>query len=724
MTLSRLLHTVYKPAIFCLFTALICSSIHAEETLVDPWEGDWKYLDDGSDPGASWRDELFDDSQWSAGVASLGYGYPGGISTVINAGPENQRHITSYYRRSFTVADASIYVDLGMSMLRDDGIVVYINGTEVFRNNMPAGTVNFETQAVSEINVEESWLAGISTPLPASVIHNGINVIAVEVHQFNHESNDAVFALMLTGNYPPSQPGIFSRGPYLQMITPTSAIVRWGTKTKSDSVVNFGLTADSLVNTVSDNISTYHHEVKLTGLSPNTTYYYDVGSSSSVTSSGADHFFKTQPLIGSHLPTRIWVIGDSGRGDQDQRNVYQGYINYAAGRYTDLWLLLGDNAYGSGTDQQYQDNFFKIYPSLLHQTVVWPSLGNHDGASVDTPAQTGVYYNIFSLPKAAEAGGVASGTEAYYSYNYGNMHFVVLDAYDVDRSQTGEMAQWLEADLTANTADWVVAYWHHPPYSKGSHDSDYEIELIEMRQNILPILENHGVDLVLCGHSHSYERSKFVDGHYGQSNTYLDALFALDIGSGNMLNGAPAYTKAHPAVPHGGTVYAVVGTSAQAQGDGALNHPVMQHSSYTLGSMVIDVDNLALTARFVGVSGEVQDAFTIQKLAAGSDNDGDGIANGSDNCALVANFSQLDTNSDGQGDTCDTDDDGDGINDAIDADSMGVFNNADYGHDDDGDGVPNNIDADALNASIRTESALPFNGAFKGSLVKEALERQ
>jgi hypothetical protein len=419
--------------------------------------------------------------------------------------------------------------------------------------------------------------------------------------------------MALNGNYPPEKPGIFERGPYLQMVTPTSAVIRWGTTTKSNSLVSFGTDPAVLDRKASKSRMTYYHEVKLKNLEPDTKYYYSVGTKAQVISSGPDHFFKTQPLVGTPAPTRIWVIGDSGRNNQNQRDTYQAFQDYAGTRYTDLWLLLGDNAYGDGTDQEYQDAFFDMYRSLLHQTVVWPSLGNHDGHSVNTPTQSGVYYSIFTLPTRGEAGGVPSRTEAYYSYNYGNIHFVVLDAYDVDRSPGGAMAQWLEKDLAASQSDWIIAYWHHPPYSKGSHDSDTEIELIEMRENILPILESHGVDLVLCGHSHNYERSKFVQGHYGDSSTYSDSLFALDTGSGNPAAGAPAYTKAHPAVPHGGTVYAVVGTAAEASG-GSLDHPVMYQSFNRLGTMVLDIDQLTLSARFIDEQGVEQDAFTLQKI--------------------------------------------------------------------------------------------------------------
>ncbi len=79
---------------------------------------------------------------------------------------------------------------------------------------------------------------------------------------------------------------------------------------------------------------------------------------------------------------------------------------------------------------------------------------------------TGPYYDMFTLPAAGEAGGIASGTEAYYSFDYANIHFICLDSYDVDRSVDGAMLTWLEYDLVATTADWIIAFWHHPPYTK------------------------------------------------------------------------------------------------------------------------------------------------------------------------------------------------------------------------------------------------------------------
>src|SRR5216117_1053841 len=114
----------------------------------------------------------------------------------------------------------------------------------------------------------------------------------------------------------------------------------------------------------------------------------------------------------------------------NQAAVRDAYLAFTGSRHTDLWLMLGDNAYPDGTDAQYQAAVFDMYPALLHNSPVWPTLGNHDGQSADSATQSGPYYDIFTLPTQAEAGGVASGTEAYYSFDYGNMHFVVLDSFD------------------------------------------------------------------------------------------------------------------------------------------------------------------------------------------------------------------------------------------------------------------------------------------------------
>jgi PKD repeat protein len=277
--------------------------------------------------------------------------------------------------------------------------------------------------------------------------------------------------------------------------------------------------------------------------------------------------------------------------------------------------MLGDNAYPNGTDSEYQAAVFNMYPVMLRQSVLWPAYGNHDGQSADADTQTGAYYDMFTLPKSGEAGGVASGTEAYYSFDFGNVHFVCLDSFESSRSTSGAMLTWLENDLDATTKDWIVAYWHHPPYSRGSHNSDLEAALIDMRVNANPILEAHGVDLVLTGHSHSYERSFLIDGHYGPSGTFFTPSHVKDGGSGRPATDGPYEKPLVGPDPHEGTVYTVAGSSGQTSG-GTLNHPAKYLSLNVLGSMVLDFNGNRLDATFLDSTGTVRDTFTIIKQAS------------------------------------------------------------------------------------------------------------
>ncbi|MCA9772522.1 MAG: fibronectin type III domain-containing protein, partial [Myxococcales bacterium] len=211
-----------------------------------------------------------------------------------------------------------------------------------------------------------------------------------------------------------------TRGPYLQKATPSSFVVRWRTDVATDSRVLYGTVQGSLGSSVTDGAVTTEHVVEVTGLAADTRYYYAIGTTSTVLAGDApDYFVATHPTPGTPKTTRAWIIGDSGTANLFAQAVRDAYIAYNGATTTDLWLMLGDNAYSSGTDPEFQSAVFNTYPTLLRKIVLWPTLGNHDGASADSATQTGPYYDIFTLPKAAEAGGVPSGTEAYYSFDYG-----------------------------------------------------------------------------------------------------------------------------------------------------------------------------------------------------------------------------------------------------------------------------------------------------------------
>ncbi|MEO8573429.1 MAG: fibronectin type III domain-containing protein [Pyrinomonadaceae bacterium] len=597
-----------------LFVISATAGVSAQTTLVTRGSS-WKYLDNGSNQGSAWSSPAFDDSTWAAGNAQLGYG-DGDESTVVSYGPNaSAKFITTYFRRSFNVANPADFTGLTLNILRDDGAVVYINGGEVFRTNMPGGAVGYQTPASVAISGGEESTIFIQTTVNASSLVTGTNVLAVEIHQANATSTDISFDLDLIGQTSVPTANV-TRGPYLQMGTANAMTLRWRTSLATDSRVQYGTIQGSLSQTVNDSNVTTEHEVRLTGLVGATKYFYSVGSTTqALAGNDANHFFLTSPNVGQANPYRVWILGDSGTADANAQAVRNAYLSYNGSTHTNLLLMLGDNAYQNGTDSEYQTAVFNMYPTVLRQTPLWSTIGNHDTAQSTNPPSSLPYFQMFTLPTGGEAGGVASGTEKYYSFNYGNIHFICLDSMTSSRATNGAMLTWLQNDLAQNIQPWVIAFWHHPPYTKGSHDSDTETQLAEMRTNMLPMLESWGVDLVLSGHSHSYERSFLIDGHYGTSGTFTNSMKKNSGGGRENIDGAYTKSALSPNVPNEGAVYAVAGSSGQASG-GTLNHPAMFISLNNLGSMVLDVNNDRLDAKFLRENGTIADYFTMIKGAA------------------------------------------------------------------------------------------------------------
>ncbi|WP_433933795.1 DNRLRE domain-containing protein [Sorangium cellulosum] len=303
-------------------------------------------------------------------------------------------------------------------------------------------------------------------------------------------------------------------------MTPSSVYVVWTTDAGTNSRVRYGTDPAALTQTVDLGAIVTQHEVLIEGLAPNTRYYYSVGTSSTVLAGGSSSFyFETAPPVTTPKKFRAWIIGDTGYSGSAPWATRDAMLNAVGAYRPNLFLHMGDMAYNFGTTDEFTNGFFAQYATILRNTVVWPTFGNHEGLSSDSPTQTGPYYTAYVLPAAGQAGGVPSGTEAYYSYDYANVHFVVLDGYGSSRYSTGAMAAWLTADLAATDQDWIIAYMHFPMYTKGTHDSDEDWLIIEHRENLAPILDAGGVDLVLAGHSHNYERSFLVDDAYDTPTT-------------------------------------------------------------------------------------------------------------------------------------------------------------------------------------------------------------
>ena len=411
---------------------------------------------------------------------------------------------------------------------------------------------------------------------------------------------------------------------YLQQVGHDSAIVRWR---GSNDDLYYGVNPAELTQMSAGSlISNDDYQTLLMGLASDTTYYYRLGAGAGV----IEQTLQTAPEPGQ-LPkdgsTRVWIIGDSGTANDDARAVRDAYYNFNGGDpYADVFLMLGDNAYDSGTDIEYQVGMFDIYDEILKATSVWPTIGNHDarggvlGSLFNAP-----YLSIFSLPTQGEIGGVPSGSEQYYSFDHGNVHFICLDSQNIvkNKSKLATMKSWLIDDLNASMGDWNIVFFHHPPYSKGSHDTDdagftslFDRAMIDMREQFTPVFDEHGVDLVFSGHSHSYERSYYINGHTGNSDTF-DANVHAELDASGVLkdgreDGVGEYTQISDNGLDDKVVYTVAGSSGKVNG-APLDHSAHFVGLASLGSVVLDIDQYSIQAKFLDENGAVKDYYTMTR---------------------------------------------------------------------------------------------------------------
>ncbi|MFN0190222.1 MAG: metallophosphoesterase [Bacteroidia bacterium] len=562
----------------------------------------WKYHDKGINFGTQWKANLFNDANWSTGKGEFGFG-----DNPVTQLKQNKP--CYYFRKTFNVINPQQFASFVVNLRRDDGVIVYLNGTKLFSNNLPTGGVNFLTLALNDCIDDGDSIFTFN--LPSSAFLHGNNVFAVEIHPSSVNDVDLTFEMNLEAVLPLVLPSI-SRGPYLQTTTTNSCSIHWRTDVETDSKVSYGLNT-SYGNAIMNTAMVKDHSIKIEGLLPNTKYFYRIGSTAVILEHGVENYFYTAPDFGSTQPLQIWALGDFGNGSSQQTQVLQSYLNYLGGKRNDMWIWLGDNAYYNGTDQEYGNFVFDVYKNQFKNWNFYPALGNHDygQAGYLSTASLGTnfpYFNIFNLPKEAQCGGVPSSTEKYYSYNWGNVHFIALDSYGALNHSGSQMYQWLLNDLQLNTTKWIIAYWHHPPFSKGTHNSDTEIEMIDMRENIVPLLERFGVDLVLTGHSHTYERSYFIHGHYGLEDSF-DSAHIVQSGDGLSI----PYLKDKE---HNGTIYSVCGVGGQVSvgvSSGFPHNAMVSSVSSMAGSTSIEVNGDTMNCKFILFNGSIADEFYIVK---------------------------------------------------------------------------------------------------------------
>lgn len=383
----------------------------------------------------------------------------------------------------------------------------------------------------------------------------------------------------------------FARYPYLQNVGKDRATILWTTFEEGYGEVEYS-TDRSFASSVPASVRAflpqetllpfpyYQYRADLAGLLAGGEYYYRVKLD------GKELPLPFPPLArfrtASSTPFRFLVIGDSGIGSDEQRRIAE----RMAEEDPALVLHTGDVVYLTGDWREQQPFYFDIYWRLMLRTAFYPTLGNHD---VDT-AGGAPYLAVHALPSE----GVAFEDRGrYYSFDWGNVHFVSLDS---NRSLVeaaagaGKMLEWLDGDLGRNRSFWRVVFFHHPPYASGIKGLDAGMALA--RAHIAPILDRHRVPLVLNGHEHSYQRSWPIRG--GQP---------VDAGQG--------------------TLYLVTG------GGGAALYPVFPHHTIAFGASVhhymrADVNGCRMTLRAIRVDGQEIDRVTLSPAPVISQ---DGVVN-------------------------------------------------------------------------------------------------
>lgn len=316
-------------------------------------------------------------------------------------------------------------------------------------------------------------------------------------------------ATILTGGGPPPPPGVtLTRQPYLHQVTDHSAVIVWASREPGPASARVGGATFPAASTFFPSSTTgqtfdyYLHQAAITGLSPATTYAYDVFVGSASGTSGTDSF-RTAPLPGTGSASFI-VFGDAGTGSTEQRAL----ANLMAADPFDVMLVAGDIVYGAsnGTGDAsfvgYEKWFFDIYKDTLRRKPLFPTNGNHD--SRPSTSWGRAYLGVYVLPEDAGSGAYPDHAERYYSFDYGPVHFVALDS-ELALSDAGRKAaqlEWLEADLATTTQPWKIAFFHRAPYSSGTENGS----TLATRQAFQPVFERHGVQVALTAHDHDYER--------------------------------------------------------------------------------------------------------------------------------------------------------------------------------------------------------------------------
>lgn len=462
---------------------------------------------------------------------------------------------TAYYLHEFEVADPTAFVALQMELEFAAGVLVYLNGQEIERYNVVPGfeghgNVGLLTWMAAHINqtMYRRWQR-TTLGIDSNVLRAGTNVLAVATYKRPHGGTRAHY---LDVRIEAHREAGFTKSSYLQRVEANQITVMWETNVTGYGVVDFGTSEDVLDRRAySPQLADTHNEVVLTGLEPDTRYWYRVRTeqlSGAGDLTGDVRSFRTAVAPGT--PFTFMAYGDN----RTQSEIHTRLINrmWEDAHEEDVRFLVstGDLVTNASPWQEWQTEFFEPALPLMGDIPYYTSLGNHEGNHES-------YYYYLDLP----------GNESWYSVEYGDLELFALNssaAYD----ETSPQGQWLDAALAASTSTWKAVFFHHPPYACTPARKPGDLGI---QEHVVPVLERHGVQLALLGHDHLYGRSRTLNGV-----TYVIT------GGG----GAPQY----PSEPD------------------EINEICRTEYHYC----IVDVEPTELRLRAIGIDGDLIDDFTLR----------------------------------------------------------------------------------------------------------------
>lgn len=311
----------------------------------------------------------------------------------------------------------------------------------------------------------------------------------------------AIYSLLFLAVFYLAPAQVAERYPYIQSPDQHSVIIAWNNATSGIGSVHWGTDSNSMTNVVSDVSATQLHALTVTGLQPNTQYFYQ--ASSGTFQSAKEYFFTAKPNDVRQLD--FLVYGDCGFNNSQQDNI----ATQMATHPVDFGLVVGDVDQITGNN--YDVNYFPHYKSMTKHTCHFTAIGNHDTLTNQTN-----YTNQFYLPHNNPA-----NTELYYSFTWGNAKYIALDG-NINCDAGSPQYIWLENELKCNNSEWTFIFFHQPPWTN-AWDISYSIPFqywyqysgnVDMRTSLVPLFEQYHVDGVLNGHAHDYQRGVYHGVHY------------------------------------------------------------------------------------------------------------------------------------------------------------------------------------------------------------------